>query len=136
MNTIFLKSFPDVLASVLDSTGRESPLGHKSPPGDAPTYGKSAENQWTSNISENGHVEGLLLHSHRRFFLFHDAKSGCEGCDDCGRYPILHPSFPHFRVSASVTGTVAAGKGRTGLRNNSERLEDPNGSNALFFFPK
>jgi hypothetical protein len=74
MNTIFLKSFPDVLASVLDSIGRESPLGHKSPSGDAPTSGKSAENQWTSNISENGHVEGLLLHSHRRFRIV----SRCE----------------------------------------------------------
>ena len=40
------------------------------------------------------------------FFPFHGAKSGCEGWDDCGRYLILHPSFHHFRVSASVTGGV------------------------------
>ena len=68
----------------------------------------------------NGHPTSLKMVMLRACFCiptedfasFHDAKSDCAGCDDCGRYPILHPSFHHFRVSASVTGTVAGGRER------------------------
>ena len=131
MNTIFLKSFPDVLASVLDSIGRESPLGHKSPPGDAPTYGKSAENQWTSNISENGHVEGLLLHSHRRFFRFTMRNPAAKVATIVVDILFCTHLFLIFVSPPQSLVLLLAEKGRTGLRN-SERLEDPNGSNVFF----